>query len=125
MSQHSSDDSSKPVSSYAPLEAPADFRSQIPAHLLTDASPQDKHILEALSVGAQYDQWLVNAAVLTHSQVVRTNGRLLKAEADIKELQEDKQFLKSGWKAIVAVAGVVGGIVSFLVMLYQAFAGGK
>lgn len=124
MSDHS-DDSSSPIpeSTYAALKPPGEFKSQIPSHLLVDATPQDQHILHTLSIGAQYSEWLVNAALETHSQVRRTNGRLLRAEADIAQLKDDKRSFISGWRAIAALAGIISGVVSFFVLLYQALNG--
>ena len=98
-----------PDSTYPALQAPAEFKSEIPDYLLADASPQDKHIMAALSVGAQYNRWLVNALVETHAQVRRTNGRLIRAEADIADLKGDKRSVKVGWKVI---ATIVGGVVT-------------
>lgn len=121
---HLDDDKSIPESSYAALKPPEEFKSQIPDHLLADATPQDKHIMAALSINSQYSAWLVNAALETHSQVRRTNGKLLKAEAEISALKDDRKAVISGWKLIAAIGGILAGIASFLITVYQALNGG-
>jgi hypothetical protein len=115
MSQH---DETVPESSYPSLIAP-EFTSQIPEYLLKDASDQDKHILAQLSVMAQISEWSVKAHISTMESVRKTNGRLIRAEEDIKALQEDKKFLKRGWKTVVAVAGVLAGVIAFLIQVWQ------
>lgn len=126
MSDHSdsSDDSNIPSSSYPVLKPPGEMKSHIPSHLLVDASPQDQHIMHSLSISAQYNEWLVNALVETHGHVRRTNGRLLRAEADIVSLKDDRKTVVKGWKLIVAIAGVAAGVISFLITIYQALSGG-
>ncbi len=116
-----SHDDVTPDSTYAQLTAPAEFRSQIPSYLLNGASDQDKHIMAELSIGAQYNKWLVNALVETHAQVRRTNGRLIRAEEDIKDLKADRKTVKIGWKVITGIVGGIAGFVTFMVMVYQAF----
>ncbi len=111
-------------SSYPPLHPPPEYTSQIPAHLLVDASEQDKHIMHTLSIGSQYDRWLVEAAIRTHEQVRATNGRLLRAEASIKGLQEDRKAVLSGWKLLTAIAVGAAGVISFLITVYKALNGG-
>ncbi len=123
MSRADNDDSPTHTSAYEPLLPPEEPKSQIPAHLLVDATPQDQHIMHALSIGAQYDQWLVQALVKTHLQVRTTNGKLLRAEADIVSLKDDRRSIVRGWRFIVAVAAGLSGLISFLVMVYQALAG--
>jgi hypothetical protein len=108
-----------PESTYPSLERP-DFKSQIPPHLLADASEAEKHIVEQLSVLTQFAQWSTTAHISTMESVRKTNGRLIKAENDIADLQEDKKFLKSGWKVLVVAGGVISGFISFVVMVWQA-----
>ncbi len=109
-----------PDSTYAPLQPPTEFKSEIPTYLLKDASPQDQHIMEALSIGAQYNRWLVNALVETHSQVRRTNGRLIKAEEDIKHLKGEEKSVKVGWKVIGWIAGAIVTLVTVAASIYEA-----
>lgn len=113
-----------PDSTYAPLQPPPEFKSQIPEYLLADASPQDKHIMAELSIGAQCNRWLVNALVETHAQVRRTNGRLLRAEGDIKDLKGDTNTVKVGWKLVAKVTGMVVVAVTLLATVYQALRSG-
>lgn len=85
-------------SSYPPLEKP-EFRPNVPAFLLEGASEQDRYIIEQLSLVNQYAQWAVTTELSTHEQVLKTNGRLIRAEKDIKEAKEDLNSLKSQAKA--------------------------
>ncbi len=112
-----------PDSTYAQLIAPTEFRSQIPTHLLARASDEDKYIMSELSIGAQYNKWLVNALVETHAQVRRTNGRLIRAEEDIKGLKADRKSVKVGWKVITAIVGGTITLVTLAVTIYQALHG--
>ena len=107
-----------PVSTYVPLEAPK-FESQIPEHLLSSASEHEKYILSQMSIFSQYVHWSSDALVKTHMEVRKTNGRLIRAENNISELQEDKRFLGRGWKFLVAAAGVIGGIISAIAWIIQ------
>jgi hypothetical protein len=109
-----------PDSTYAQLQPPGEFKSEIPAYLLNGASDQDKHIMEALSVGAQYNRWLVNALVETHAQVRRTNGRLIRAEEDIKHLKGDEHSVKVGWKIVGWIAGSLVTIITLAAAVYEA-----
>ena len=111
-----------PDSTYPVLEKP-EFHSQIPEHLLAGASDAEKHIMSQLSIMTSFAEWSVRAHMSTNEQVRRTNGRLIKAEGNIGDIKEDKRFLRSGWKAIVVVAGVISGLVSFLALLWQTFGG--
>lgn len=88
----------EPKSSYPALEKP-DFKPNVPSFLLEGASEQDRYIIEQLSLVNQYAQWAVTTELSTHEQVLKTNGRLLKAERDIKASKEDLESLKSQAKA--------------------------
>jgi hypothetical protein len=112
-----------PESSYPPLRPPGEFKSQIPEHLMVDASPQDRHIMDALSIGSQYDRWLVDALVATHSQVRTTNGRLIRAESEISDLKADRKTVLTGWKLLTAIAVGLAGVISFLITVYKALHG--
>lgn len=76
--------------------------------------------MEQMSIMKQGIDWSVNAHLSTDRNVRKTNGRLIRAEAAISELKEDKKFLASGWKALVIVGGVISGFISFAVMVWQA-----
>ena len=86
-------------SSYPALEKP-DFKPNVPGFLLEGASEQDRYIIEQLSLVNQYAQWSVTTELSTHEQVLKTNGRLIRAEKDIKEAKEDLVSLKFQAKAV-------------------------
>lgn len=108
-------------STYPPLEPPGEFISDIPDHLLKEASQADAFVMRQLSIARQSNEWCVRALVLTHQQVRTTNGRLKQAEAEIEVLKDDKRTITVGWKTIAKLVGGIVGFVSFVVMLYQAF----
>ncbi len=116
---HNHDDVT-PDSTYAQLVAPTEFRSQIPTHLLARASDEDKYIMSELSIGAQYNRWLVNALVETHAQVRRTNGRLIRAEESIKALQGEEKTVKVGWKTVKWIVGAVVTVITVAAAIYEA-----
>ena len=105
---------------YPPLEKP-EFKSQIPEHLLAGASEAEKHIVSQLSVLTQFADWSVHAHMGTNDQVRRTNGRLVRAETELVHIEEEKQFLRSGWKVLVVIGGVLSGFVSLFSLLWQTF----
>ena len=109
-----------PESSYPELVKP-EFKSQIPEHLLANASPAEKHMMAQLSRLASFADWSVEAHLSTNGAVRRTNGRLLKAEAKLEDIELDKKVLNKSWKMIVAVGGGAAGLVSAVVAIYQAF----
>ncbi len=76
--------------------------------------------MAALSVSAQYNRWLVNALVETHSQVRRTNGRLIRAEDDIKDLKADRKSVKVGWKVLAWIGGAVVTVITTVAAIYEA-----
>ncbi len=82
-------------------------------------------MMSQLSIMTQYIDWSVHAHIATNQQVRKTNGRLLVAEEDIDELQDDKRSIVRGWRFMVGVGGAIAGIVSFLVLIYQALHGGE
>lgn len=71
-------------SAYPPLIRP-DFKPSVPTFLLEGASEQDKYIIEQLSLVNQYAQWSVTTEMQTHEQVLKTNGRLIKAEKELEQ----------------------------------------
>lgn len=109
-----------PDSTYPALQLPKEPQSQIPPYLLEGASPADKYIMEQISILRQHNEWAVNAA-MTHDLNIRTtNGRLRKAEAEIGELGDSRRSIVRGWRFLLAVAAGLSGLISFIVMLYQA-----
>ncbi len=120
MSSSDSKPEQLPESSYPELVKP-DFKSQIPEHLLANSSAAEKHIMAQLSRLSSFADWSVEAHLSTNGAVRRTNGRLLKAEAKLEQIDEDKKFLDRSWKVLVAVGGGLAGLASAVVAIYQAF----
>ncbi len=123
MSNHHSDDSQTVAldSSYPILQPPGEFHSQIPEHLLVDTSPTERYIMEQISIVRQHMDWSVQAHLSTDRNVRKTNGRLLRVEAEVTHIKEDKKLLKSGWKVLVIIGGAITGFASFLALLWQTF----
>lgn len=117
-------DKALPESTYPPLERPT-FQSQIPAHLLVDASPAEQHIMSELNILRQCAEWSTNAHLETNRLVRKTNGRLLKAEEDIEEMKDERKSFITGWRAIVAVTGFIMGFVSFIALIWTSFLSGN
>ena len=111
-------DPSVSVSPYTPLEPP-EYRSQIPAHLLSHASEQEQYIMGQLSILSQHADWSVHAHLSQDKQLRYTNGKVRQHEVDIKAFKDDKAFLGRGWKFLVATAGVVGGLISFGIHVFK------
>ena len=78
-------------------------------------------MMAQLSRLASFADWSVEAHLSTNGAVRRTNGRLLKAEAKLEDIELDKKVLNKSWKMIVAVGGGAAGLVSAVVAIYQAF----
>jgi hypothetical protein len=93
-------------SSYPEVKLP-DLKSDIPVHLLTDASPESKYILEQLSVLSQYAKWSAPVLVETNQQTRKTNGRLLRVEAW-------KGMFTSWWALLMALVALVGGVAGVI-----------
>lgn len=121
---HDHNDDVIPDSTYPPLDAPAEFKSQIPAPLLVGASPIESYMLEQMSILRQYNDWKVNALVETHAYVRRTNGRLIRAEEDIKGLKGDRKSVKVGWKVIGWIVGAIVTVASLAASIYEALHSG-
>lgn len=62
-------------SDYPELTIPV-FESKIPAHLLQDATPQDKWLMEEMSKGAQADAFLCKTVNDSYLYIRRTNGKV-------------------------------------------------
>lgn len=115
-------DDTIPESSYPSLTVPQ-FQSQIPDYLLKDASDQDKHIMAQLSVLTQVSEWSIKAHISTMESVRRTNGRLIRAEEDIKSLKGNEQFVKVGWKVVAKITAIIVGALSLIATIYQVLRG--
>lgn len=102
-----------PESTYPALERP-EFKSQIPPHLLAEASDADKHIMGELSKLGQFSHWSVDAHISTMESVRKTNGRLIRAEEKIKDLEDDRKSFVRGWKLIVTIGVIIGSFVGFV-----------
>ncbi len=109
--------------SYPRLHHPGEMRSQIPEHLLQDTSKAQRFIMEQLDINRQSNEWLVRASLTHNANILHTNGRLLKAEATISELKDDKKTLLSGWKLLVALVIGVSGFISAAWTIYKALTG--
>lgn len=107
-----------PDSTFPKLERPQ-FESQIPAHLLNDASPSDRFIMEKLSKLIQYAEWSTNAHITHDACIRKTNGRLISVEDEVDDIKTGRRILFKGWKYVVAFVGVLGGILSSIVHLIQ------
>jgi hypothetical protein len=67
-------------SDYPAITVP-DFKPEIPNHLLSDLTPEMRHLIEQGSVQAQAMKWLCEKMRDTNVQIRKTNGRLKKVEA--------------------------------------------
>ena len=93
------------------------FQSDIPDHLLTNADPQSKWLMENMSVVLQATDYLVSEQTKQsdklekiEKQVNHTNGRLLKAEGEISEVKEilkEDVEIKQDVKQIVAAKRLI------------------
>lgn len=99
-------DETIPESTYPELKAPS-FESDIPPHLLANASESDKYVLEQLSIVKQFIPWSVEAQLLTHSAVRRTNGRVI-------SLEGWRSMFKSWWGLTIGAFSVIGGVASII-----------
>lgn len=90
-----------PESSYPELKLPEEgFKSSIPESLLQNCDPQIRWIMEEISKNTQATTWVCQGLLDTNKQVRRTNGRLLKAESDVKQIKEVAEIQKEQNKAI-------------------------
>lgn len=104
---------------------PPEFQSDIPSHLLENATPQDKWIMENISILNQKTNWLTEMrrydserlhemdgiSKETLEQTKKTNGRVNKLEErneiaeqaikEFKEIEPDLMFLINAKKVIM------------------------
>ena len=126
MSTPSDDDSPSAVissSTYPALEPPGEFKSQIPEHLMVDTTPTDRYIMEQISIMRQLGDWSVKAHLSQDRQLRYTNGKVKRHEGELAQLKDDKKSVITGWRAIAALGGILSGIISFLILLYQTLNG--
>lgn len=100
-------------SSYPPLTKP-DFKPTVPDFLLEGASEQDKYIIAQLSLVNQYAQWSITTELSTHEQVLKTNGRVLRAESDVRALKSAVENLQRDMDHVKPVTKVIAGAWRFL-----------
>ena len=108
-----SNDQDIPESTYPVLIKPT-FESQIPEPLLEGASPADRYIMEQLSKLSQFADWSVNAHLSTDSSVRKTNGRLIRAERNVADLQKAEDRVIWSWKTLAKVGAGLGGLACFI-----------
>ena len=101
-----------PDSTYPVLERPH-FESQIPEHLLKDASASDRYIMESLSKLLQQSEWSTEAAMVHDQNIRLTNGRLRAVEGDVTHYKSNWQSVTKGWKGAVMIAA---GLSAFLAL---------
>lgn len=114
-----------------------DFQSDIPAHLLTNASPQDKYIMENLSILGQKSNWLAESQKFQSQalrelkaetselkaeskeiriQTTKTNGRVTALEEGEKRAQNVINFYSKAKETVsnkFAILAMVFGLVCF------------
>lgn len=64
-----------------------DFQSDIPAHLLTNASPQDKYIMENISILIQKSNWLAQTQKMQSESLDELKAESLALKAESKEIR--------------------------------------
>ena len=107
---HMSDTVPVPESTYPELKEPI-FTSDIPPMLLEQSTPSERYILEQLSIVKQFIPWSVDAAMLTHSAVRRTNGRVISLEQSREKV---KNVLKSWYGIAGGIIALIGGIAGIV-----------
>lgn len=99
-------DNDETESTIPALEKP-EFKSDIPPHLLANASENEKYVLEQLSMVMQYVRWSSQVEVDTNHQVRKTNGRVIK-------LERWKEMFSSWWALLLAILTIVGGMAGLV-----------
>lgn len=111
-----------PQSDYPELSLPeGGWKSSIPEHLLKDAKPADRWLMEEMSKNSQATDFCSRAAVESNGLIRRTNGRLKGAEARIIDLTNEVAQLKADnlvLKAqILALAPIVSTVATTRMLL--------
>jgi hypothetical protein len=77
----------------------AEFQSDIPEHLLANVSPQDRYIMEKISILSQTTNWLsetqkeqVKALEEIKVQTTKTNGSVIVLKEQAKKAEEVVDF---------------------------------
>jgi hypothetical protein len=111
MGKPMADPTSIPPSDYPAISLPpGGFRSNLPEHLLKDASPADRWLMEEMSKNTQATEFSCRAAVDTNAQVRHTNGRVKSAEAKVADLQADVAALKTQMAAVNPLVSTVSTV---------------
>ena len=106
-----------------------EFQSDIPPHLLTNASPQDKYIMENLSVLGQKSNWLTDtqktqferldklaqASEEIRVQTTKTNGKVIALQEQAEQTHMVTEFYKTARALITNKIFLLGAILSFLI----------
>lgn len=106
-----------------------DFQSDIPEHLLTNASPQDKYIMENISILGQKSNWLTeiqkkqsesleelkqeSAEIII--QTTKTNGSVSKLKEQAKEAEDVVKLYNRMAKFISNKVGFLAIFFGFVV----------
>jgi len=77
--------------------------------------------MEQMSIMRQHMDWSVHAHLSADRNLRKTNGRLIRTETELSQLKDDKKLLKSGWKIVVVIGGVISGFVSFAALIWKTF----
>jgi hypothetical protein len=77
--------------------------------------------MEQMSIMRQHMDWSVQAHLSADRNLRKTNGRLIRTETELSKLEEDKKLLRSGWKVVVIIGGVISGFVSFAALIWKTF----
>ena len=85
------------------------------------SSQTDRYIMEQMSIMRQYSDWSVKALLTQDKNVRLTNGRLRRAEEDLRHIKGEEQTVKIGWRTIAKVVGAIISFITFVAIVYQAF----
>ena len=93
---------------------PEGFQSNIPAHLLASSTPEDVWLMEEMSKNTQATTFVLHAVLDTNKQVRTTNGRLLRAEDDVKSLRSAVAALQEDMEKVKPVTRIIAGTWRFV-----------
>jgi len=99
-----------------------DFQSDIPEHLLANVSPQDKYIMENISILSQRGDWLakvqgeqVKALEEIRIQTTKTNGSVVTLKEQAKKAEEVVNFYHAGKKLVGNKLFILASVFGFVV----------
>lgn len=106
-----------------------DFQSDIPAHLLTNASPQDKYIMENISILGQKSNWLTETQKKQSEaledlkkevgevkvQTTKTNGSVVVLKQQAKDAEGVVGFYKKTAGFVSSKMGILAIFFGFTV----------